>query len=569
MTTDLRRVAAALCTMACLLICGASHAQARRVALLVGVGDYPAFGKAGALEGPLNDVAAMKATLVRRLDVAEADIRTLTDARATRFNILAELRALKERSSAGDHIVVYFSGHGTSRLDVDPGKSYTAALPYSTGAFLTYEFSAEQPVDGMIVGRTDIQPIVRELEAAGRSLWVISDSCFSGQQVRSFAAVDPSRLPGRFIPAKFSTSGSQILQAVGGRVAPPPYPYRDTVFFAAAAEGEVAADIPVRFLSKYPTLDGKPHGAFTDALLRVLEGQLFADFDGNGTLDYAEVQSAITQFASERGYGQAPQRLPTLSEDIRQLAARPLLKVAAGARGKQIASARLSLGLSPAIAPALVQQLRAVNDIEVVDAGDAKADLRLVESKTNPDQLLLQTASGDLVTRVTKSAAAQALPGLARQFAWAKRLRTTGEAGRRGLLNVEIAPSQFGGNFLLNDRLHMVVRPDQAASVLLVNIDSQGMVSVLYPANAQEAGALRAGAAHVLPEVRVGEPFGMDMQLYFAFDEPFAELRALTGLARMPADDARLRTVDALLAKAAGKYTMAMTELRTLPGTKP
>ncbi|MES2938474.1 MAG: caspase family protein [Pseudomonadota bacterium] len=560
--------------IACLALCALAAMPAlaqtgKRIALLVGVGSYQNFGASGALEGPGNDVVSMQSVLVRRLGVAEKDIRVLADAQATRANILTELRALSQRSAPGDLVIVYFSGHGTSRLDVDPAKAYTAVLPYSTGAFLAHDFSEKRPADGMIVGRTDLQPVIRALEAGGRDLWVISDSCFSGQAVRSLAAAvgNPDGLPGRFIPSAFSDKGSAIAANQGMRVAPDPYPYRRTLFMAASAEGEIARDIPARFLARYPTLDGKPHGAFTDALLRVLDGQLFADYDGNGRLDYAEIHAAVTQFAADRGYGQAPQRLPALTEDTQQLASRTLLSVGgATATAPRRMPGPLVVNTGDAAAAAVEQALRGLSGLEV-NAAAAAPDLRLAPSRSNPDTLELRNGAGDLVTRFSKSAQAQEWLGTFLQFAWHKRIRGLGEQGRRALLKAEIHPSQFGGNFILDDRVQFVVSPQQATHLLLINCDAQGRVSVLYPGDANELAPLRAGAPVAIPEkpLTVVEPLGMDVQLLFGFDTAWPELRQLAGLQNLAAGDARLRLLEQLLAKAAGKYTMASTELRVLP----
>jgi hypothetical protein len=546
-------------------------AAGKTVALLVGVGQYQAFKQSGSLEGPPNDVASMRGALVSRMGVADGNIRSLVDQQATRANILAELAQLKSRTVSGDHIIVYLSGHGTSRLDVGADKPFTASLPYSTGAFLTYEFSFDRPSEGMIVGRTDLQPIIRDLEAGGRSLWVISDSCFSGQQVRSLALASNDRLPGRFIPSRYAQEGSRIVDNNGARVPPEPYPYRNTVFFAASAEGEVAADIGSRSLAKYPTIDGKPHGAFTDALLRVLDGKLFADYDGNGRIDYAEMHAAIAQFSSERGYGQAPQRLPSVSEDSNQLAARQLVPAPQSAsfvRPSPTAPLRISAAALPGD---LLQTVRNVKGIEVLPGDYAAPDLKLVPSNKNPDDTVLRTPAGDLIATFLKGTPARDVAGTLTQFAWAKRMRSLGELGRRGLLNAEISPSQFGGNFLLGDLIRFVVRSDRASYLLLVNIDSKGMVSVLYPATAAELAPLSTSKPSAIPQtgISVVEPLGMDVQLMFAFDQAVPELARLQGLFNVDASDARLREIEQLLTKAAGKFTMASSELRVLAKPSP
>ncbi len=146
----------------------------KRIALLVGIGSFK-NAVVPALEGPKNDVEALQATLVRRLGVAPGDIKTLIDSAATKTAVMTELRRLKQRSAPGDQIIVYFSTHGTSAYD--PNMRGSVALPYSTGALITYEFGDGDAASGMLVGRTDLLPVFKDLENSGRSLWVISDSC--------------------------------------------------------------------------------------------------------------------------------------------------------------------------------------------------------------------------------------------------------------------------------------------------------------------------------------------------------------------------------------------------------
>jgi hypothetical protein len=562
----LRRLTAAFCVS--LALTGAAWAQptgGKRIALLVGVGQFREPGLHG-LEGPAHDVAAMRDVLSRRLGVAAADIRTLTDSGATKPAVLAELRKLKERSRSGDEIIVYFSSHGTSGYD--PNLRGAVPLPYSSGALVTHEFAPNDPTGGLIVGRTDLLPIFQDLEQSGRSLWVISDSCYSGQQVRSAALVPRETLPGRYLPPPRSTTDIRS-HAPQGRQAPLPYPYRKVIFFSASAEGEAARDIPARLLAKYPTLDGKPHGAYTDALLRVLDGQLFADYDGNGSLDYAEVQAAVAQFMSDRGYGHVPQKLPALHEDANRLAQRALMKVSSTGTPAVTATAPLRIAAAGA-SPALTQALRSLGGIELVEAGSPNADLRLEPSVEFPDKLALRTPSGDLIARIPRDNPDGESLGVLMQQSWVKRIKSIGLQHRRGLLQAEIVPSHFGGNFLIGEKIAFAVSPDRQVRLLVLNIDALGKVSVLYPSTSSELAAVPSQRALLIPGepetqgVVVTEPQGMDIQILVAFDGDPPELQRLKGLQNLSANDPRLRDIETLLTQAKGQYTLGVTELRTV-----
>ena len=149
-------------------------AQGRNIALLIGVGDY---GHARLnLEGPVHDVPALRSVLQRRWGFAEADIVTLVDAQATREAVLRALRDLQWRSGPGDQVLIYFSGHGLSALQ----GAMEVPVPHGSGAFVPFGVNTQDPAAlarGMIVGRTDLQPLLRELDRGGRRVWVVSDSC--------------------------------------------------------------------------------------------------------------------------------------------------------------------------------------------------------------------------------------------------------------------------------------------------------------------------------------------------------------------------------------------------------
>lgn len=537
----------------------------KRVALLVGIGTFKS-PDITPLAGPQHDVAAMRDTLIRRLGVAPGDVVTLTDGAATKAAIMAELRRLKQRTGTGDHVVVYFTTHGTSAYD--PAMRDAVALPYSSGALAAYDFRDGGPTAGLIVGRTDLLPVFKDLEDSGRNLWVIADSCYSGQVVRSAAAVAKDGLPQRLLPAIRRTT--DIQTHASGRQPPLPYPYSRVIFMSASGEGEAARDIPTRHLLRYPTFDNKPHGAFTDALIRVLEGDVFADYDSNGTLDYAEVHAAVMQFMSDRGYGHVPQKLPALHEDAGKLANQPLLRVSSGPSARPQALGPLRLAVNR-LSAETTQLLRSVPGVELVAAGDRNADLRVEIHESKPGVIEVSTVAGDLVTTLPPGSSSQAVRGLIAQQVWVRKVRQLGEAGRRGLLGSEIVPSHFGGNFLVEEKIAFSIKPDRDARLLLVNVDSLGKVSVLYPYNDAELAPLAANRAVMIPGapevdgIKVTEPFGMDVQLLVAFDGDHPELRRLKGLANVGPDDARLREIEGLLSKAAGKFTMSMSELRVVP----
>lgn len=570
-----QQAALRLVATACLAALGTTASMAKTLALLVGVSQFQASGDIK-LQGPVNDVTEMQSVLVERLGAKAADIRVLTDQQATKKAVLAELAALAQRSQPGDRVVVYFSTHGTSAYD--PVFGDALALPYSTGALVMHDTDL-QDVNSFLVGKTDLQPVFKTLDDGKRRVWVISDSCYSGQLVRSMSAVAKDQLPARHIPM-IQKVQQQLAQSMPqGRPTPLPYPYRQVSFFSASSEGELARDIQSGFLAKYPTYSKNPQGAFTDALVRVLRGDVDADYDRNGQLDEAEILAATSQFMAQRGYGHQPQRLPGLQEDsqgmYREVVTRSVGKTASNTPTQPpVTLPPLILAVANDVPQTVRERLGKLPGLQLV-AQSAATDLRLLKSKASNVGLELRTASGDLIATLLAEPWSAQVQGQFEQQIWAKQITQLGAAGRRGLLGAEITPSHFGGNFVIGDKLAFAIQPDKAARVLLLNVDSAGKVTTLYPQTEAERKPLPARTTTLIPGdpktrgIDVTEPLGMDMQLLFAFDQDHPELAQLQGLIGVSAQDARLRTLPNLLRKAAGGYTMTTTELRTLPKPTP
>ena len=541
-------------------------AQGRNIALLIGVGDY---GHARLnLEGPVHDVPALRSVLQRRWGFAEADIVTLVDAQATREAVLRALRDLQWRSGPGDQVLIYFSGHGLSALQ----GAMEVPVPHGSGAFVPFGVNTQDPAAlarGMIVGRTDLQPLLRELDRGSRRVWVVSDSCYSGQQVRSLLAPDDDALVGRFLPLAVSAAERDMLERdrarLMGRPVIDPYPYRAVAYLAASAEGEIAKDIPAHLLSRYPTVDGRPHGALTDALLRVLEGRVDADFDRDGMLSLNEVLRAVGRFMAQRAYGHTPQRLPAVGEDEFGLGARPVLAASGMARAPSAAGPAdqpLRVALSPLLPPTVRLSLAAVPDVMPTTGNDFDIQVAPLAGRW-----VVRSAAGDLLTSLPTQAD-QALREQVIQFAWARRLQTVAERHQRAVLPLELHPPEFGGNFLIGSRIHFVVRPDRPAWLLLLNVDAAGKVSVLYPYTRAELQPLSAVRARAIPgdsgndRIQVQAPEGMDVQFAFAFDAEPPQLRDLMGLAGVTPGHPRLALLEPMLESMLGRYSFAMSHLR-------
>jgi uncharacterized caspase-like protein len=546
----------------CLLLQGAV-AEARRVALLVGISQYR-VADIRKLPGAVNDVSAMRRVLTQRWGFADTDIQPLTDAQATRSNILAELDALQKRTGPGDELLIYFSGHGTSALDLDATE---LPVPHGSGAFMTHDFDPGHPgADGLIIGRTDLVPRLTALEAGGRRLWVVMDSCFSGQGVRQTVPTtqDTSAWPERTLPPSRTQTAARLGAVPAGRPAPPPYPYHATAFLAAAAEGETAKDISGAKLAQWPTLDGQPHGALTDALLRVLDGRLPADLNADGQLDLHEVHRAVADFMAQRPYGHTPQRLPAVADDPQGLGSRPVLSARGVALTPREAPPTPLAVRADGLPAALLKRLEGLPDVRL--GGSGSADLVLSASGGTLDVI---DASGDRLLQLPAISTAtdiDRLAGQVRQLAWAKRLSQLVERHQRGVLPVDIEPDGYGGNLMVGQKLNFALRPQHAGWLVMVNIAADGRLTPLYPTAPFETIALPASELWRSPPQGVTPPEGKDLQFMLLFDREPAELTAWAKLARYPDDGAQERLqamLERMIAAESRKFVFGHTEFRT------
>ncbi|WP_008317299.1 caspase family protein [Leptolyngbya sp. PCC 6406] len=92
----------------------------RKLALLVGINAYPRDSLFAPLQGCLNDVELQYHLLVHRFGFQPSDIVKLTNAKATRQDILTAFEEhLINQARPGDVVVFHFSGHGSRVVDPD------------------------------------------------------------------------------------------------------------------------------------------------------------------------------------------------------------------------------------------------------------------------------------------------------------------------------------------------------------------------------------------------------------------------------------------------------------------
>ncbi|UCH98436.1 MAG: caspase family protein [Candidatus Aminicenantes bacterium] len=136
-------------------------------ALCVGINDYPGTGNN--LYGCVNDANDWASLLVECFGFKQDNITLLTDALATRLNILSALTDLVIDAGPGDVIVFTYAGHGTYIPDQDGDE------PDNRDEAL-FVHDGKLPDDELRIRLSQIEPRAH--------LTVISDSCHSGTITR-------------------------------------------------------------------------------------------------------------------------------------------------------------------------------------------------------------------------------------------------------------------------------------------------------------------------------------------------------------------------------------------------
>jgi hypothetical protein len=544
----------------CALIC--PPAAARNVALLVAVGQFgdPQL-KTAQLLGPAIDIDSMQRALTERWGFQPADVVALRDQEATREHILDQIAALEQRSAPGDTVLIYFSGHGTSAND----NNNKYDLPYATGAWVPYDVdysSTAAAARTLIVGRRDLVPRLKRLDQGGRWVVVVSDSCFSGQVVRAFGQAFSHS---RFLPMNIRDLGvAHVNTVVSARPQPPPYPYQHVVLLSGASDSETGADISsAQALLQAPTLDGKFHGAFTDAFLRLLEGQLLT-----GAFNYAQGREALSTFLEHRNFAQHPQLLPAIAEDPQDIGSRPFLGMNLAAQPSPIAAApavrdaALHLRFE-SVSAALKTRIAGLSGVAIVER---EGDMTL---RQRGEQVQLLGPAGDPIVS-TSAGDPNLIKRIAAQ-AWLNRVLPAGN-GSLGL-RAETDPGSRGNTYVQCETFVFEVRLQKPAYVMLLDLDSEGNLTVLYPTRASERQIVTSGAPRAIPgtdpkeHILVTAPFGSDQVAVMAFERLPDFFVDLTGVQRFAADGSRAEALAKGLAAAAGAVSVQQITVHTYPAT--
>ena len=498
-------------------------AEAVRRALLVGVGDYT-DSRASDLQGPPHDVAALRAALVEHGGFTGEHITVLLDGAATKRGILEKIDRLAEVSRAGDFVLIYLSGHGTSAFN----PTLLLPLPHHSGAFVPVDFAASgtqaEQLDSLVIGARDLRPLLQAIDDKQVRGLILIDSCYS--QYTSRALYGPASTVYRTLPTGLS-AGLEDATFDAAAEASKPYPYRYLVTLTASSKKEKAIDEtnPAR------TLDGKPHGAFTDSLLRILRQMGGADMDHDGSVSSGELFAAVRARMSAAGYAHSPQLLPLHDKDTGGLQdqavfASPQSPPDAAEQGPGSAAGE---PLRVQVQGTLPRVAAAIEQTDGLTLANESYDLRVVQGD---GVIRLLTAFGDLVFA---SSDEMAMTLALRQQPWVRRLLRTPNAAQHFQIDVRM-DGYCGETFEAGDVLGFSTRMDETAYLLLMDVAPDGSFRVLYPLHERELAVVPKGRQVGVGNIHVTPPFGIDHVVAAAFIAKPAlyDARLLNGAAFLP-----------------------------------
>jgi hypothetical protein len=287
---------------------------AEKRALLIGIGQYIPNQGMKNLEGSIPDVDVFSSTLIDDFGFKRENVIILKDKDASRQGILNAFDKLVASVSKGDYVVIFYSGHGTSPQD----GAWKERLPVDadTGALIPSDFrrgkTMQEVTDRLIIGRRDLRPRLEKLDGKA-TVFGILDTCFSANLMKDVLL---RGTPRSVSVSDLLVSGSAATRSMDDDIrqettpgkpvpAPAPYPYHTVAWISAAQAGEQAVDLDRRVTDrdKTATVDGNPHGQFTNAVLKGLGGA--ADRNHDGVITHAELFEYVSQQAKNWSHSPA------------------------------------------------------------------------------------------------------------------------------------------------------------------------------------------------------------------------------------------------------------------------
>lgn len=274
----------------------------RRIwALLVGVGAYRNFPDK-ALQYAAADAETVRTTLVAR-GVPDAQIVTLTDAQATRMNVVNRFTEHLGQAGPGDTVLIYFSGHGAAAPDPSPTPLYQDGLEKY---LLTHDADLNR-LEGSSISMSDLRYLMNYRLRSHRIILLV-DSCYAGSAMDAVAGGGKSLPTPQLAATKSLVPADDYAGTVRRVVTAPPVGQPQV----AGAETYQAATVVIassqaRQLSREDP--GLGASVFTHYVVDAISGA--GDVSGDGRVDVIELFAYVSdEVARHTGQQQTPIMVP-------------------------------------------------------------------------------------------------------------------------------------------------------------------------------------------------------------------------------------------------------------------
>jgi len=468
--------------------------------------------------------------LIKYWGFRAANVVSMTDDdNPSRARILAAIDLLGQQVRPGDQVFIYYSGHGTSSDDL---ATRGMGLDSNTGAIVPGDIrigDAKQIYAQLIVASRDLRARFKAIEAKAETL-VVFDACYSGESVKGIAR---SHLVPRYADFGLVAKG-EVRKASADdefaygavKVSQDAYPYKELLYISASAKSERSWDIPSAMIKAHEidTYDHQAHGALTDSLLRGLSGQ--ADTDHNGLISYRELYQYVLQDVQPR-FSQQPQFLSPPSQP--ELPAKSLFGSTEAPRasaGMPISGkVRVKLDFDDI---ALTARIRALDGIEI---SNTDFDLRVTRDH---DRYSLIHGSGTLIREYFREELAALI----------ERIRLQPQV--KALADYQIPKQPFNialridppakEVFHIGDKQYMYLTPDVESYLMLVNIDIQGRVTVIYPMEKAQTEPIASHHEVQCVQTEIEAPVGTEYLKAFAFRQQPKDFASWAGRSFLPTE---------------------------------
>ncbi|MCP4106357.1 MAG: DUF4384 domain-containing protein, partial [Desulfobacteraceae bacterium] len=364
----------------------------------------------------------------------------------------------------------------------------------------------------LIIGTRDIKPRLMKLDKDRRILAVF-DACFSELTVRSTGSFPRGRAEQagkpKIVPLEDLT-GEEMPGIYGtDTLKQPRYPYRNVIYMAASGRRQYALDIGQK--DSKMTIDGNPHGAMTDAMLRAFSGQ--GDTNNDKTITYEELYQYIKVRVSEK-FSQSPQRL--FPKDNTAMLDQPVFK------GVKINKKLPSLPVlnntlrirTRGLPPGLEKKIAGIQGITIADKDyDILLTAKTMAGSETETKIYMYLPNDSLIAAVSPKKAVDLIRGQMR----VRELILSSYPGQS--FNVFADINNYNGVLKEGETVGFTIRVEEDSYILLMNIEPDGFINILYPCEPHELAVVKAGQQLSLDgqnEVK-GPNFGTEYIKVFAF----------------------------------------------------